>query len=228
MTLPLIVLRPEPGAGVTVARANAIGLEAIAHPLFKTVSVAWDAPEASAFTGILLTSANSARHAGAGLAIYLHLPAFAVGMATADAAHAAGFTSVVSGDRDVAMLLAKVATLGRHRLLHLSGEDITEMDVANIDIERRIVYRAQEQPVESQLLRTLAAGGVALVHSPRAASRLAEIAPDRSRLSVAAISRRTADAAGPGWRRVAIADVPRDEAVLELAATLARNDLIGL
>ncbi len=227
MTAPLIVLRPEPGASATVARARDMGLAACVHPLFETGPRDWISPDPSAFTGILMTSANAPRHAGAGLARYLHLPLFAVGMATGDAAKAAGFASVASGDSDVARLLAKVATLGKHRLLHLSGEDVTEIDPVGIEIERRIVYHARPLVPDAAMLQALAAGGVALVHSPRAAARLAEIAPDRAVLSVAAISSRAAVAAGTGWQRLAVAAVPRDEALLELAASLARSTQTG-
>jgi uroporphyrinogen-III synthase len=227
MTAPLIVLRPEPGASATVARARDMGLVAVAHPLFETQPEVWDAAEPEAYTGILMTSANAARHAGPGLARYLHLPLFAVGLATASAAEAAGFASVASGDSDVARLLAKVATLGKHKLLHLSGEDVTEVAAIGIEIDRRIVYRAEPLIPDGAMLETLAIGGVALVHSPRAAARLAEIAPERAVLSLAAISPRTAEAAGTGWQRVAVAAVPRDEALLDIAASLARTTHTG-
>ena len=60
----LLVLRPEPGASATAAKARALGLEPIAIPLFKTEAVEWEAPEASAFDGLLLTSANAIRCGG--------------------------------------------------------------------------------------------------------------------------------------------------------------------
>ena len=64
---------------------------------------------------------------------------------------------------------------------------------------------------------------VVLLHSARAAQRVAALASDRAGLILAAISAPVAAAAGDGWRHVAIADAPRDEALLELAAKLCQN-----
>lgn len=221
MSRPVIVLRPEPGNAATVAKALAMRMDARACPLFVTKGVAWSCPDAANFTAILFTSANGARLAGPGRMRYLHLPAFAVGDATAEAAREAGFSSVVTGESDVARLTAKIATLGRHKLLHLSGAEVSEVDFMGVEVERRIVYDSEVAPPTCAMLELLAAGGIALIHSPRAAARLAEIMLDREMLDLVAISARTAEAAGEGWRRVAIAAHPRDEAVLDAAAQIA-------
>lgn len=221
MSRPVIVLRPEPGNAATMAKALAMRMDARACPLFETRGVAWSCPAPANFTAILFTSANGARLAGPGRMRYLHLPAFAVGDATAEAAREAGFSSVVTGESDVARLTAKIATLGRHRLLHLSGAEISEIDFMGVEVERRIVYDSEVVPPTAAMLELLAGGGVVLVHSPRAAARLAEIVLDRYVLELVTISARTAEAAGEGWRRVAIAAYPRDEAVLEAAAQIA-------
>jgi uroporphyrinogen-III synthase len=223
----LIILRPEPGASQTLVRAEALGLNAVSHPLFETVAVAWDASGPEKFTAVLMTSANAALLAAQSLKLYLHLPVFAVGDATAAAATAAGFLSVVSGEKDIARLLAHIATLGKHRLLHLSGEDVTAFDPIGIEIERRIVYAAHPLAPSPGLEEALAAGGIALVHSARAAARLAELVDLRADLSLVAISAAAAEAAGTGWARVAVAVHPRDEAMLERAAELCRADEIG-
>ena len=57
----VLVLRPEPGASATVERARELGLDAVAVPLFEIEPVAWEAPEAARFDGLLLTSANAVR-----------------------------------------------------------------------------------------------------------------------------------------------------------------------
>jgi uroporphyrinogen-III synthase len=227
MSQRLFILRPEPGASQTLARAEALGLDAVCHPLFETVAVDWDAPDSAKFTAVMMTSANAALLGGASLALYRHLPVFAVGDATAAAATAAGFLSVVSGEKDIARLLAHIATLGKHRLLHLSGEDVTAFDPIGIEIERRIVYAAHSLAPSPELQEALAAGGIALIHSPRAAARLAELVDLRTNLSLVAISAAAAEAAGAGWARVAVAAHPRDGAMLERAAELCRADEIG-
>jgi uroporphyrinogen-III synthase len=42
-------------------------------------------------------------------------------------------------------------------------------------------------------------------------------------IAIAAISRAAADAAGEGWKSVAVADEPSDDALLALAARLCNN-----
>jgi uroporphyrinogen-III synthase len=51
----------------------------------------------------------------------------------------------------------------------------------------------------------------------------AGLVPDRAPISLAAISAAAADAAGPGWAAVHVADRPRDHALLELAARLCKT-----
>ena len=84
----LIVLRPEPGASATVERAQALGLDAFAIPLFRVEPIAWTAPDAGQFEGLLLTSANAVRHGGDQLERLRGLPVYVVGEATAEAARA--------------------------------------------------------------------------------------------------------------------------------------------
>ncbi len=60
----LFVLRPEPGNSESLQRAEALGLDAVAMPLFDVEPVEWDVPDAAGFDGLLLTSANAVAHAG--------------------------------------------------------------------------------------------------------------------------------------------------------------------
>jgi uroporphyrinogen-III synthase len=52
---------------------------------------------------------------------------------------------------------------------------------------------------------------------------LAELVSDRSPVVIAAISKAAAEAVGDGWKSVAIADQPSDEALLALAARLCNK-----
>jgi len=83
---PLLVLRPEPGAAATLARAVAAGWQAIAAPIFNIVPLPWAAPDPADHDALMLTSANAVRQAGDALRLYRHLPVYAVGEATAVAA----------------------------------------------------------------------------------------------------------------------------------------------
>jgi len=214
----VLVLRPEPGASATVARARERGLDAVAVPLFEIEPVAWDAPEAGGFDGLLLTSANAVRCAGDQIEKLRGLKAYAVGDASAEAARDARFDIATTGDSGVDRLLASIeADL---KLLHLCGEDRRQPEQARQSITPLVVYRSRA--IESPRL-AIDAGTVALIHSPRAGQRFAELAPDRGSVAIAAISPAAAEAAGDGWKSMAVADEPSDEALLALAASLCNN-----
>lgn len=221
----LLVLRPEPGAAATVARALAAGFQPIAAPLFTVAPIAWTPPPPEAHDALMLTSANAVRHAGPALAGYRALPVYAVGGATALAAMQAGFADVRTGERDAASLVAQIAADGRTRPLHLAGRESRQVDIAEVPITRRIVYAAEPVgalPPAAQA--ALANGAVALLHSPRAASVLGELLRkaglEPSGVSIAAIS--AAAAAGP-WREAAIAATPDDSALLAAARRLCEK-----
>jgi uroporphyrinogen-III synthase len=224
---PLIVLRPEPGASATVAKARALGLDARSHPLFAIHPVAWDPPAADAFDALLVTSANAMRHGGGALSRYVHLPLLAVGAATGAAARKAGFRAVSEGADDGAALLAMAAAAGYRHLLHLAGRDHRALQTTDIVVERRIVYDAVEQPPGTGLVAMLAAPCVALVHSPRAAKAFARLVSDRSHIAIVAISAAAAAAAESGWADVVVADAPDDARMLALAAPLCQNGSVA-
>ena len=212
----VLVLRPEPGASVTVERARRHGLDALAVPLFVVEPVDWRAPDPDGFDGLLLTSANAVRHGGAQLRALRDLKVYAVGEATARLAREAGFEIAMVGDSGVGRLVGSIDP--DLRLLHLCGADHREPQRQNIS--PMIVYRSKE--LGSPDLSS-ASGSVALIHSPRAGARFAEIVGDCGSIAIAAISQAAADAAGAGWKTVAIADQPSDEALLALAARLCNK-----
>jgi len=213
----LLILRPEPGASETAERAREMGLEPVVAPLFAVRPLAGPPVAAADYDAVLLTSANGARHAPAGLT---GLPCFAVGERTAAAARSAGFADVRCGPSDGAAAAALMTSAGVARALHLCGRDHLGVEAPGVAIERRAVYAAE--PVSH---RRFTGPAVALLHSPRAAARFAELAGDRAAIAVAAISAAAAAAAGDGWAAKAVAAAPRDQALLELAAKLCNYGL---
>jgi uroporphyrinogen-III synthase len=214
----LLVLRPEPGASATVAKARERGLEALAAPLFELEAVPWETPDPGAFDGLLLTSANAVRCAGEQIVKLRGLSAYAVGEATADTARDAGFDIASIGNAGVDQLLQSIEPA--LRLLHLSGEDRRGAERARQSISPIVVYRSR--PIESPRLPT-SPETIALIHSPRAGSRFAELVAERAGISIAAISEAAANATGHGWKSIAVADQPSDDALLALAARLCNN-----
>ena len=218
----VLVLRPEPGATATVERAKERGLDAVSRPLFEIEPVEWHAPEPSRFDALLLTSANAIRHGGEGLKRLRGLPVHAVGAATSDAAREAGFDVASTGHSGVDRLLGSIEA--EIRLLHLCGEDRKPPADARQEIASIVVYRAKPLPAPEL---SAAQGGVALIHSPRAGRRFAELVDaaglDRGSVRIAAISAAAADAAGTGWAASEAAETPEDDALLALAERLCKN-----
>lgn len=215
--MKVLILRPQPGAGESAARARELGLEPIVAPLFTLRALDWPPPDPARFDAVLLTSASAARLGGAGLQSYFALPCYAVGESTARAAREAGFADVRGGPSDGATLRDQARRAGAKSVLHLCGRD----HIALEDVTAIAIYAADE----AGALPPDAEQALVLVHSPRAAARLAHLAGARRfAIRIAAISAQAAEAAGAGWRSIAVAAAPRDEALLVLAAKLCQTE----
>jgi uroporphyrinogen-III synthase len=214
----VLVLRPEPGASATVDKARALGLDAVATPLFEVEPLEWRAPDPGSFDGLLLTSANAVRCGGEELRGLRALPVYAVGDATADAARDAGFDIAATGEAGIDRLLGSIES--DLRLLHLCGEERRAPEQPRQEIEQIPVYRSKPLPHPDL---SGAGGSVALIHSPRAGQRFAELVRERASIAIAAISGAAADAVGDGWSRIDVAEQPSDEALLALAARLCNK-----
>jgi len=186
--------------------------------LFEIEPVEWQAPDAGSFDGLLLTSANAVRSAGEQIDLLRGLRVYAVGDATAEAARGAGFDIAATGDSGIDRLLDSIeADL---RMLHLCGAERREPRDARQAITPLTVYRSREidQPDLSP-----APGQLALIHSPRAGMRFAELVKDRTTIAVAAISKAALEAVGEGWEMAEAADAPNDDALLALATRLCNK-----
>ena len=123
MTLPLLILRPEPGASATAGRAAKLGLTTILYPLFDIRACAWEPPDTDSLDAMLLTSANAVRHGGPALALYKHLPVYAVGEATAQAARKEGFQLTGVGQSGAQAISDIMAQRAHARVFHPGGRD---------------------------------------------------------------------------------------------------------
>ncbi len=213
----VLVLRPMPGNTETVRRLAALGVAAISAPLFAVEPVAWVPPRLADIDALLLTSANAVRHAGGALASFSTVPVWCVGEATAAAARGAGLAVERIGTKGVAALLSGTS----ERLLWLCGEERTGLSAQD---EQRVtaipVYRSAELPFPAVALDH---AGVAMLHSARAARRLAALVPDRANIAIVAISADVAAAAGESWGSVAVAAHPSDAEMVAIAAKLCQD-----
>ena len=217
----VFVFRPEPASRRTISKARELGLDAVSIPLFDLEKLDWSPPDPSSFDGLLLTSANTVKMGGDRLDRYRGLPVHAVGEGTAVAAEVAGLGIATVGGGGIDQLLAGVDP--EARLLHLCGEDRRPPSITGRSITIVPIYRASERE-KVQGLEDLE-GQVAVLHSPRAARRLAELVDQkcRSTVRIAALSRPTAEAAGEGWEAVRIPSSPNDTELLALAARLCET-----
>jgi len=145
----LLVTRPDPDGERTARSLRARGHEVTVAPLLLLQDVDFALPDAP-FGAVVMTSANAAR------AVARHprretltaLPAFTVGRHSAQAAHAAGFSTVhcAEGDKqDLVELLLAHSAQPRRPLLYLAGEDRAgDLDLAahGIEVKTAVVYRA--------------------------------------------------------------------------------------
>lgn len=218
----VLVLRPMPGNAETVERLEMVGVAASPTPLFAVEPVDWMPPPSGDADALLLTSANAVRQGGASLSTLRDLPAWCVGEATAAAARDAGLAVERVGTAGVAALLAGTS----QRLLWLCGEQRSELSVRDKPRVVAIpVYRTVELPVPQTMLGEPC---VALLHSSRAARRLAGLGVDRTNIAIVAISRDVAAAAGAGWRSVAVAPYPADTEMVAIAAKLCQDMVRGM
>lgn len=226
--LPLVVVRPEPGNAATVAAARALGLKALAAPLFEIAPVTWRAPGAAPFDALLLASANAVRHGGTGLVALTALPVYAVGSATATAAREAGFQVAATGDGTLEALLPALVEDRRGRVLRLAGERHRKLAAPQgIEIVTEVVYWAKPLALQSIHATRLSEGAVVMLHSGEAArhfaAECARLDLDRKRIALACLAPRIAAIAGTGWAACGSTDRPDDPALLALAREMCQT-----
>lgn len=224
--LPLIVIRPEPGATATVTAAHNLGFDAQAFALFDVAPVAWSAPDPADYDLILAGSANVFRHGGASLAELARLPVHAVGETTAAAARAAGFTVAATGAGGLQPVLSALPP--GTRALRLAGAERIVLNAPDgVTMAERTVYAATPRPLPPELAAMLAQPAVIALHSAEAARHFAaevdRTGIARGQLALVTIGPRVTAAAGEGWRTVLTADTPAESALLAKARDLCHT-----
>ncbi len=220
-TLPLIVIRPEPGNAATLAAARQRGLDAHGFPLFDIAPVAWQ-PPTQPWAAILAGSANVFRHGGPQLALFVQIPVIAVGEATAEAARLAGFTVAQVGEGG---LQPVTQTLAPGEYLRLAGRDRIKLTPPEgVRITTQVVYAAHPRPVPQDLGAMLNKSCVVLLHSGEAARHFRSacefVEVSKESIYLACLAPRIAELAGQGWAGIAVAALRTDTDLLELAATM--------
>src|SRR5262249_29144981 len=146
---------PEPQGERTAAALRARGHDVMQCSLLHIENISAELG-AGPWAAVLMTSANAARAVAAHprVAELKSVPVFVVGQRTAEAARAAGFTSVASADGDVVELAGLVSrSLPRgSALLYLAGEDRAgdlpgRLRSAGFAVTTSVIYRAIPAPL---------------------------------------------------------------------------------
>lgn len=108
----LLVTRPEPGNRQTCQRLKELGHRPLPLPLLQFTPTSDALPSPAGFAAVALTSANAitALEKRKALDPWLHLPAFAVGDRTTEAARRAGFAETFDAEGSVGDLADLILT----------------------------------------------------------------------------------------------------------------------
>jgi uroporphyrinogen-III synthase len=166
----LLVTRPREDAERTAAALRARGHTVMLAPLLHIEPVA-AAFGPGPFAAVLTTSANAARAIAAHgrIAELRRLPLYTVGRRSAEAARAAGFTTVESAEGDANDLISIVARElagAAAPLLYLAGEERsvdlgTELARHGLKVRTAVVYRAAAaERLPSEAEQAIAAGEI--------------------------------------------------------------------
>jgi uroporphyrinogen-III synthase len=230
--MKLLIIRPESGASASALRAQEAGLEPILLPFFEVQAAKWECPDPSDFDALLLTSANAVRFGGAGLESLRTLPVHAVGERTAEAARAARLDVTTVGTSDAAAAVKAASDMGHRRLLWIAGADHRPIKMPKnmpkaLKVTTVISYASGPKALTADAAKVIASADAVALHSPRAAQEFAKTAAnfglDRSAITLATFSPAIAEAAGDGWRAIAVAERPADIALLSALAELGKQ-----
>lgn len=222
--MPLVTIRPQPGADATIARAREMGLSLAAFPLFELRALEWIGPDPNDIDALLIGSANAIRLGGPQLERYRGKRVHAVGRVTALACQQAGFVPGTVGNGGLQQVLDRLPS-GAERLLRIAGREHVALRLPpGKQVELRLAYERVDLPMPDALCARLAAGAVVLLYSAGGARHLARecsrLAIERANIRLAALGPRIAQAAGEGWAAVRFPPQVAEKALLALAADM--------
>jgi uroporphyrinogen-III synthase len=176
------ITRAQPGADATAERVRAMGHEALVAPLLAVKRLPDVQVDLTGVAALAFTSANGVR-AFAETCADRSLKVFAVGSATAQAARAMGFRSVLSADGDVDALAEGIgARRGELKgaVLHPgaaepAGDLAGALEKHGVEARRLILYETGPVKLADAEAELLVRADAALLHSPRAAQVLAAV-----------------------------------------------------
>jgi len=178
----VIITRTQPGGDALASRLHGLGYDAIAMPLLAVEATDAVCPvPAATVRGIIITSAQALRFFDS--TAFLEIPVYAVGDATAKAAHDAGFKNITDSGGDVATLAACVRAIDpQGQWLHIGADEVAAgtdnaLSGIGVPVTRWAVYRTVPTPLDTDCLQAYLQGDapfIVTVHSPKGGALLAE------------------------------------------------------
>ena len=174
------ITRAQPGAAATAERVRALGHDPVVAPLLTVRPLADVAVDLHGVAALAFTSANGVR-AFADASGERGLKVFAVGAATALAARAVGFKSVLSADGDVMALAEGIAARRselRGAVLHPgaaepAGDLCGALASQGVEARALILYETIPGHPDEAAAPEIARCDAVLLHSPSASKALA-------------------------------------------------------
>ena len=213
------VTRAEPGASRTADKLRALGHEPVVAPLLEVHALPGPV-DLDGVAALAFTSANGVR-AFAGRSPERALPIFTVGDATAAAARKAGFADVASASGGLDALADLIAAHARHLrgavLAPGPREPAGDLPraLAAQGVTARAVALYETLPVHPP--RGMGPVDAVLIHSPKAAERLAIVMGDQTGPAAYCISAAAAaPLAGHPFAKVEWAAHPDEDSLLAL------------
>jgi uroporphyrinogen-III synthase len=221
------VTRARPGAERTAERLRELGHAPLIDPVLEVRPIE-GALDLDGIAALAFTSRNGV-DAFAGRDARRALPVFAVGDGTAETARAAGFTRVESAHGDVAalagLIAARAASLDGAVLHAAAKERAADLEAmlraAGVPARTAVVYETVARDPAEALVRLPEIDAV-LVHSPKAARRLAElVAPEADGPVFACMSSKcAAPLIAAGFQKVRSAPFPDEAGLLKVLGTI--------
>ncbi len=234
MALPVLVLRPQPGADEMAEQLAKENFAPVLAPIFQISALGISLPKLSGFSALIFTSANGVRQF-ARLSSERKLPVLAIGPRTAQSADDAGFEQVRHFDGNRTELLAALQRDASYLHLHgahQAGNLSAEAKSHGLSCQSLAIYR-------SQALNSLPASACAFLQkpdgaivffSPRAAQIFNHLANNQGlldntkRFYAITISSSVAGNLNPHqWKAISIASRPNMAGIISALRKLSEN-----
>ena len=220
------ITRARPGAEATAERVRGLGFEPVVAPLLA-VRLLGEGPIDLAGVGAIAFTSAHAVAAFEARCSARSLPVFAVGDATAATARQAGFSAVVSAEGDVNALAREIAARAgtfSGAVLHPAaaepaGDLAGELAALGIEARALALYETVAAALSPSVRARIPRFHAVLLHSPKAARRLASILDRMAApgLHICCLSPAVAaPLRGLDPRRLRVAALPNEDALLNL------------